>query len=258
MPGRFKDYIALPEAQHVPVAAHDGHRAGPRAHRDPDPHPRDAPRRRARHRGALEVQGARGGGHRRAGRAAVLVAAAAARVAEGAQGPGRVPRGGEGRPLPGRGLRLHAQGRRARLPARSDADRLRLPDPHAARRPRHRRAHQRQDRAAALQAAQRRRRRGADEPAPAPEQGLARLRRARRARASKIRNYLRQEQRDKSRRLGEELFEKELHKAGISASKLLKNDGGDAARLRVELKVQNLEELLRRHRVRQDRPRARS
>ena len=58
VPGRFKDYIALPEAEHVPVAAHDGHRPGARAHRDPDPHPRDAPRRRARHRRALEVQGA--------------------------------------------------------------------------------------------------------------------------------------------------------------------------------------------------------
>ena len=114
--------------------------------------------------------------HRRPGRAAVLVAAAAPRVAEGAEGPGRVPRGREGRPLPGRGLRLHAEGRRARLPARRDADRLRVPDPHAARRSRHRRAHQRQDRAAPLQAPQRRRRRDPDAPAPAPEQGLARLR----------------------------------------------------------------------------------
>jgi guanosine-3',5'-bis(diphosphate) 3'-pyrophosphohydrolase len=59
---------------------------------------------------------------------------------------------------------------------------------------------------------------------------------------SKIRNYLRQEQRDKSRRLGEELFEKELHKAGVSASKLLKNEG-EMRRIFEELKVQNLEEL---------------
>ena len=50
------------EAEHVPVAPHDGHRPGARAHRDPDPHARDAPRRRARHRRALEVQGAHGGG----------------------------------------------------------------------------------------------------------------------------------------------------------------------------------------------------
>ncbi len=62
-----------------------------------------------------------------------------------------------------------------------------------------------------------------------------------RARA-KVRNFLRQEERDKSRRLGEELLEKELHKAGVSASKLLKNEG-ELRRLYEALKVQNLEEL---------------
>ncbi|HZU84725.1 MAG TPA: bifunctional (p)ppGpp synthetase/guanosine-3',5'-bis(diphosphate) 3'-pyrophosphohydrolase [Polyangiaceae bacterium] len=60
---------------------------------------------------------------------------------------------------------------------------------------------------------------------------------------SKIRNFLRQEQRDKSKRLGEELLERELHKAGISASKLLKNES-ELRRLYDALKVQNLEELL--------------
>jgi GTP pyrophosphokinase len=60
---------------------------------------------------------------------------------------------------------------------------------------------------------------------------------------SKIRNYFRQEQRDKSKRLGEELLERELHAAGISASKLLKNDA-EVRRLCETLKIQNLEELL--------------
>ncbi len=60
---------------------------------------------------------------------------------------------------------------------------------------------------------------------------------------SKVRNFLRQEQRDKSKRLGEELLERELHKAGISASKLLKNDA-ELRRLFDVLKVQNLEEML--------------
>jgi GTP pyrophosphokinase len=59
---------------------------------------------------------------------------------------------------------------------------------------------------------------------------------------SKIRNHLRQEQREKSRRLGEELLEKELHAAGISATKLLKNDV-EMRRVFEALKVQNLEEL---------------
>jgi guanosine-3',5'-bis(diphosphate) 3'-pyrophosphohydrolase len=62
-----------------------------------------------------------------------------------------------------------------------------------------------------------------------------------RARA-KIRNFFRTEQRDKSRRLGEELLERELHRAGISGSKLLKNDG-EMRRVFEKMKVQNLEEL---------------
>jgi GTP diphosphokinase / guanosine-3',5'-bis(diphosphate) 3'-diphosphatase len=60
---------------------------------------------------------------------------------------------------------------------------------------------------------------------------------------SKIRNFLRQDQRDRSKRLGEELLERELHKAGISAGKLLKNDA-ELRRLCEMLKVQNLEEML--------------
>jgi GTP pyrophosphokinase len=60
---------------------------------------------------------------------------------------------------------------------------------------------------------------------------------------SKVRNFLRQEQRDKSKRLGEELLERELHKAGISASKLLKNEA-ELRRLFDALKVQNLEEMM--------------
>jgi GTP diphosphokinase / guanosine-3',5'-bis(diphosphate) 3'-diphosphatase len=63
-----------------------------------------------------------------------------------------------------------------------------------------------------------------------------------RARA-KIRNYLRLDQRDKSRRLGEELLERELHKAGVSASKLLKNDK-ELQKVFDALKVTNIDELL--------------
>src|SRR6204780_2394877 len=59
---------------------------------------------------------------------------------------------------------------------------------------------------------------------------------------SKIRNHLRTDQRDKSKRLGEELLERELRKAGISVSKLLKNDA-EMRRIFDELKVQNEEGL---------------
>ena len=180
------------QAEHVPVAAHDGHRPRARADRDPDPHPRDAPRRRARHRGALEVQGAGGGGIADQDAQRFALAAAAPRVAEGAQGPGRVPRGREGRPLPGRGLRLHAR-RATCASSRAGATPIDFAYQIHTQLGEHvtGRAHQRQDRAAPLQAAQRRRRRGPDAPAPAPEQGLARLRRARCGPARRSATYLR-------------------------------------------------------------------
>ncbi len=46
-----------PEAEHVPVAAHDGRRARGPAAGNPDPHPRHAPHRRIRGGGALALQG---------------------------------------------------------------------------------------------------------------------------------------------------------------------------------------------------------
>ncbi len=63
-----------------------------------------------------------------------------------------------------------------------------------------------------------------------------------RARA-KIRNFLRLEQREKSRRLGEELLERELHKAGLSASKLMKNEQ-ELRKLYDAFKIANVDELL--------------
>ena len=98
------------QAQLLPVAAHDGHgRDGP-ALRDPDPHPRDGPDRRARHRGPLEVQGGPPRPPRR--RRPLPVAAAARRLAERGLRPAAVPVVAQGRPLPRRGLHVHA--RRAR------------------------------------------------------------------------------------------------------------------------------------------------
>ena len=65
VPGRFKDYIAMPklaQAQHVPKPAHHGGRAGRQAGRDPDPHMGHAPAGGVRHRRTLEIQGERAGG----------------------------------------------------------------------------------------------------------------------------------------------------------------------------------------------------
>ena len=75
-------------------------------------------------------------------------------------GPQGVHREPEGRPVRGRGLRLHAEGRGQVARRRRDAARLRLRDPHRGRPPLRRREGQRQDRAAALRAAVRRHRRG--------------------------------------------------------------------------------------------------
>ncbi len=63
-----------------------------------------------------------------------------------------------------------------------------------------------------------------------------------RARA-KIRNYLRTAEREKSLRLGRELVEREFHRAGLSLNKLLKNDP-ELRKVFEECKVQNVEELL--------------
>jgi guanosine-3',5'-bis(diphosphate) 3'-pyrophosphohydrolase len=62
-----------------------------------------------------------------------------------------------------------------------------------------------------------------------------------RARA-KIRNYLRIEQRDKSLRLGRELLERELQKGGVSLSKLLKNDN-ELRKLIEHFKVASADEM---------------
>jgi GTP diphosphokinase / guanosine-3',5'-bis(diphosphate) 3'-diphosphatase len=59
---------------------------------------------------------------------------------------------------------------------------------------------------------------------------------------AKIRNYLRLEQRDKSLRLGRELLERELHKSGVSLTKLLKNEG-ELRKVQGELKVTSADEL---------------
>ena len=115
LPGRFKDFVAMPQVQHVPVAAHDGDRARGNAARDPDPHARDARARRVRRRGALALQDRsqrpprQGAG----GRGEAALAALDARLAAGPLGPEGVRRPPQGRPDRQGGLRLHAAGARS-------------------------------------------------------------------------------------------------------------------------------------------------
>ncbi|MGZ3421741.1 MAG: RelA/SpoT family protein [Polyangiales bacterium] len=59
---------------------------------------------------------------------------------------------------------------------------------------------------------------------------------------SKIRNYVRADERDRSKNLGEELLERELHKAGVSLTKLLKNEP-EIKRVVEELKLSSIEEV---------------
>ena len=162
-------------AQRLPVAAHLGHQRARVPLRGADPQRGDAPPRRGRHRGALEVQGRP---RRRPSRRALFpVAAAAARSAAGGPGPAGVHAEPEDRPLPGGGLHLHAQGRGAIAAARRHAGGLRLRHPHRRRQPVRRRRHQRQDGAAAHAAAERRHRRDPHAGRAQAEPRLARVRR---------------------------------------------------------------------------------
>ncbi len=145
-------------AERLPVAPHVGDRRRGPAVRGADPHPRDAPRRRGGDRRPLEVQG--GPHRRRQGRPRLRLAA---RSCSSGSRRSRTPTSSSNSLkldlYPEEVYCFTPKGEVRMLPAGRLADRLRLRDPHRGRPPVRRRARQRQDGAAALQAEERRHRR---------------------------------------------------------------------------------------------------
>ncbi len=148
------------QVQHVPVAAHDRHRARGPAAGDPDPHPRDARDGGVRGGRPLGLQAAAPAGQRRPGEDAKLKwLRSMLDWQKDLLGPAGVHGDAAHRPVRGGGVRLHAQGRSQVAGGRRHAAGLRLRGAHRDRPPLRGRARQRQDRAAALRAALRRHRR---------------------------------------------------------------------------------------------------
>ena len=138
--------------------------------------------------------------------------------------PARVHGHAAHRPLRGRGLRVHAQGRGQEPARRRHADRLRLRRAHRRRQPLRRRQGQRPHRAAASQAALGRHRR--DHHQQEQPRAVARLaghRRHPQAR-QKIRQHFRREEREDSEHSGRDLLLETLRTRGPAGQKVLSSE----------------------------------
>ncbi|OPZ19176.1 MAG: hypothetical protein BWZ10_00962 [candidate division BRC1 bacterium ADurb.BinA364] len=116
------------EGQRLPVHPYHRDRAGRRGHRNSNPHARNAPDGRGRHRRALALQGRDEGAGRPGGQ--TDLAAAGGRLAAGCARSQRIHGGAEAGRFFRRRLLLHAQGRCRRIARRIDRAGFRLLHPH--------------------------------------------------------------------------------------------------------------------------------
>ena len=213
IPGRIKDFIAIPrpnlyQSLHTSVVG-----AARPDLRSPDPHRGDAPHRRRRHRGALEVQG-RAARARRADDQRIAWLRHLVEWQRDVQDPGEFMSTLKVDLYPEEAYTFTPRGKVIVLPRDATPDRFRLRHPLRCRQHLRRREGQRPHRAAALGAAQRRHRRDHDPARPRAQKDWLAFVKTSRAR-NKIKHVINASERVKAIEIGQKYLEKEARRLGV-------------------------------------------